>query len=325
MKNFSIIIFCTLLFFGLSSCQKNIDSFILDPIQNAPDTLWYNNLPSNAAVISLKNDLRIANVTDSFSYSNTGFIISIGNIYLGIPPNGLIKNNSLFSSGIVNRETLLTQKKGDFIAMDLSTTSNGRLLKVGGAFFIGLKNNNDNLLVAPGNKLTVKFNSTLPLAGNKIFNVFKDSTNSFSWQQNNDTVYNKSFTTNTGYEIQTNKLNYVLTAQYFDTTGLTQTTVSLKLPSNYTNINTSVYLSFNNMDFVTRLAANVGLKTFVSPSLPVNKAATIVVISKQAGDYYLGTQQITTGASAVGTINQQLNITPVKKSLVFIKSYLNDL
>ncbi len=325
MRIFTIIFVLATTLVGLSSCQKNIDTFIPDPTPSTLDTVWQNNLPASASITSLKNELRIAATTDSFSYANTGIVFSSGNISLGIPANGLAKNNGLVPSGIVNRETLLTHKKGDFIAMDMPTTSQGRLLITGGAFFIGLKNNGDELLVSQGNKLTVKFNSNLPVAGNKIFNASIDSANGFTWLQNNDTVYNRSGITNTGYEIQTNKLKYVQTAYYFDTTGIAQTFVSLKLPSNYTNTNTAAYISFNNMECVAALNANVNTRTFVSTALPVNKVATIVVISKQAGDYYFGTQQITTTGSTVGSINQTVLFSPTKKSLQFIKAYLSNL
>lgn len=325
MRIFTIIFLFTTSLFGLYGCQKNLDAFIPDATQNAFDTTWQSSLPANASITSLKNDLKITPASDSFSYSNTGIIFSSGNISLGIPANGLVKNNGLVPSGIVNRETLLTDKKGDFIAMDMPTTSNGRLLITGGAFFIGLKNNNDDLFVSPGNKLSVKFNAASPVPGNKIFNPALDSANGFTWVQNSDTAFNKSAITNTGYEIQTNKLKYVQTAYYFDTAGIAQTYVSLKLPSNYTNTNTAAYIAFNDMECVAALKANVASRTFISSSLPVNRIATIVVISKQAGDYYLGTQQITTTGSSTGGINQTVLFSPVKKSLAFIKTYLSNL
>ncbi len=325
MRIFTIIFLCTVSLLGHYSCQKNIDSFTPDPTQNALDTVWQNKLPASASITSLKNELRTAATADSFSYANTGIIFSSGNISLGIPANGLVKNNGIVPFGIVNRETLLTHKKGDFIAMDMPTTSNGRLLITGGAFFIGLKNNGEELLVSQGNKLTVKFNASLPVAGNKIFNASIDSVNGFTWVQNNDTAYNKSGITNTGYEIQTNKLKYVQTAYYFDTTGIAQTFVSLKLPSNYTNTNTAAYISFNNMECVTALNANVNARTFVSSALPVNRAATVVVVSKQGGDYYFGTQQIITTGSSSGSINQTVLFSPTKKTLEFIKTYLSNL
>ena len=324
MKTFSTIIFCTFLLIVFSSCQKNIDSFIPDNLQGNADTVWRNNLSLGASVLSLKNDIKIARFLDSFSLNNIGIVFSLGNLSLMVPPNSLIKNNGLIPNGLVQRETLLLIKKGDYIFMDMPTTSNDRLLVSGGAFFLNLKNNGDNLSVVQGNKLTVKFNAINPFPYNRIFNASPDSSNGFNWVLNNDTAYNKSAATINGYEIQTNKTQHVQTAHFMDTLGIAQTTLSVKLPSNYTNNNTACYLAFNNIECVARLKPNVDLRSFISPLLPVNKPVTIVAISKQAGDYYLGTLQTTTSINA-SSPSASIYIIPVKRSLEYIKTFLNSL
>ena len=324
MKTFLNIIFCTITLMIFSGCQKNIDSFIPESFQGSADTVWQTNISSNASLVSLKNDLRAAKMTDSFSYSNTGTVFSPGIISLTIPVNSLVKNNGIVTSGIVQRETILSIKKGDYIAMGMPTTSNDRLLISGGGFFITLKNNGDNLSVAQGKKITVKFDATNPFQNNRIFNASPDSTNGFNWILNSDTSLNKSGITNTGYEIQTNRLQHVQTARYMDTAGVAQTTLSVKLPSNYTNNNTICYAAFNTIECVAGLKANVGLRAFVSPLLPLNRPVTVVVISKQAGDYYLGTIQANTTVGASNP-SSTIFITPTKKSLEFIKTYLDTL
>ena len=103
------------------------------------------------------------------------------------------------------------------------------------------------------------------------------------------------------------------TAHYMDTVGIAQTTLSVKLPSNYTNNNTICYAAFNTVECVAGFKTNVDLRTFISPLLPVNKAITVVVISKQAGDYYLGTFQTTTTIGA-GSPTSTIFITPIKNT-----------
>ncbi|HRI23977.1 MAG TPA: hypothetical protein PLZ45_04850, partial [Ferruginibacter sp.] len=66
-------------------------------------------------------------------------------------------------------------------------------------------------------------------------------------------------------------------------------------------------------------------KKFKSPTLPVGKAITVVVISKQAGDYYLGYESAVTITPTSGTINQVVPVRPVKKSLPEIVAYLSTL
>ena len=327
MRTFYFLSFCFSVQLLFCSCQKNIDQFVPDLIQPSADTVWQSNVAADAAVNALKSELKIPRVTDSFSYSNTGVVFTSGNISLGVPANGLVKTNGTVPVGNIKRESLLVQKKGDFITMNMPTTINGRLLVTGGAFFMGLKNNNDDLAVSQGSKLTVKFNTSDPAQNNNIYNAIIDSASGafIRWELNNDTAFNKSLVAANGYEIQTSKLNYVQTAHLLDTAGVVQTTLSVKLPANYTNSNTIVFLSFNTIETVAALVPSIVSKNFVSSTLPINKAVTIVVISKQGADYYLGTTQTITSVSAAGTAAQVQNIVPIKKSLENIKIYLNSL
>lgn len=327
MRKFYPILFTAFVLLGLSACQKNIDLFVADSTPAFADTVWQNNVAPNAAIVGLSNDLKVQKLTDSFTYSNAGIVFSSGNMSLTIPANGLTKNNGTVPSGIVKRESLLIQKKGDLIAMGMPTTINGKLLVTGGTFFLGLKNNNDNIFVSQGNKLTIRFSNNAPAQNNHIYNAVIDSATGIflRWEQNNDTAFNKSFATATGYEIQTNKLQFVQTAHLLDTVGIAQTTIALKLPANYTNTNSIAYVAFNNIESVGGFTANVATRKFVSSPLPVNRPVTIVVISKQGSDYYLGSlQTITTAFTTTGTM-QEINVVPVKRSLQQIKTYLDSL
>ena len=324
MKTFINIISCTIMLMVFSSCQKNVDAFIPDNFQIIADTVWQINVPSNAPVFSLKSDLRMARVTDSFSYSNPNFSFSTGAISLTIPPYSLVKSNGIVTSGLVQRESLLTVKKGDFITNGISTTSNDKLLVSGGVFYLNLKNSSENLSIAQGNKITVKFNASNLYAYNRIFNASPDSANGFNWFVNTDTAFNKSGVTATGYELQTNKTQHVQTAHFMELAGIAQTVLMVKLPINYTNTNTTSYVSFNDETCVAGLKANVALRTFISPILPVNRLVTVVVISKQAGDYYLGSLQTTTTING-SSPSAAVFVMPVKRSLDYIKNFLSTL
>ena len=308
----------------ISSCQKNIDAFIPDNFQISADTMWQSNVSPSASVFSLKRDLRVARAMDSFSYSNANFVFSSGNISLTIPTNSLVKNSGILTTGLIQRESLLAVKKGDYIANDMPTTSNDRLLVSGGAFYLNLKNNGDNLSIAQGSRITVKFSASNPFQYNRIFNASLDSVNGFNWIPNTDTAFNKSSITTTGYEIETNRTQHIQTAHFMEVAGIAQTVLTIKLPSNYTNMNTATYISFSNETCVAGLKANVSLRAFVSPLLPVNRSVTVVVISKQVGDYYFGTQQIITSSNG-SNLSGTIFITPVKRSLDYIKTFLNSL
>ncbi len=325
MKKFiPLLIFICLLILG--GCQKKINEFVPDSNSlNAPDTIWQNTITSAMPVVSLKNDLRKQTVLDSFTYNNTGIVFNSGNLSLSISPNTIVTSTGTTPGGTINRESILLQKKGDYISQSMPTVSAGRLLISGGEFFLGLKNNNSEVTVNPGDSVTVKYGSTNIFTNTKVFNATGDIVNGFDWAPNTELSHNRVNVSLSGYELIINRLQWVQPAFVFDTTGIPETVFSLKLPSNYTNANTMAYISFNDMQCVADMRGSTGTKTFISGPLPIGRPVTIVVISKQAGDYYLGLEQTTTALPSSGSGTQQTVITPIKTPLAGIKSYLANL
>jgi hypothetical protein len=69
--------------------------------------------------------------------------------------------------------------------------------------------------------------------------------------------------------------------------------------------------------------ADVPERRFVSGKVPNGKAAIVLAISKQGNDYFLGKETITIGGTTTpSTINQRVQLSPVKTSLADIKSFL---
>lgn len=326
MNKFFTIAGAMVLFVLLTGCQKKIDEFIPDSNSlNAPDTVWQAVVPSGSAVVALRNDLKQLSAYDSFAYNNTGIVFNSGNYSLTVPPNALSSSGGIVTGGTVVRESQLLQKKGDYIMQSMPTVSGGRLLISGGEFFLGLKNGINELHVSTGDSLTIKFNSTNIFPATQVYNLTGDITTGYEWALNTEPAFNKVNISSAGYEVIVNRLQWVQPAYIFDTTGIPETVFSLKLPSNYTNVNTEAYISFNGMQCVANMNGNVGNRSFVSGPLPVGQPVTIVVISKQAGDYYLGIVQTTTALPSSGTGTQEAVITPVKTSLAGIRSYLANL
>ena len=101
--------------------------------------------------------------------------------------------------------------------------------------------------------------------------------------------------------------------------------IQTELPAHFTNANTSVYLVFNEMRTVVGMYGEPTVKKFISGKVPVGKPITIVVISKQGNDYYLGKQISNSGLNVTGNSNQSVPITPIKTGLADIKAYLGTL
>ena len=312
----------------LSACKKNTDVFVPDPGQiNAPDTTWYNTINTSMPVIALQNNLALEPLKDSFEISTTTPTTVIINATAGVqctfPTLAFVNSAGLPVTGKIIAEILLIKKKGDMVLMNKPTTSNGRMLVTGGELFIRLKKDGQDVQLAPGAKIYLKYPDAPIVTNMKLF--FGDETvpERFIWLPNNDTANNIVVPGVQFYEIATNHLRWINVDYFYDTTGINRNTVSTQLLSNYTNANTSVFLVFKEIRSVLRLNADVPERRFLSGKVPSGKTATIVVISKQGSDFYLGKESITTGNNlTAGTINQRIPVTPVKTSIADIKAYL---
>jgi hypothetical protein len=70
---------------------------------------------------------------------------------------------------------------------------------------------------------------------------------------------------------------------------------------------------------------DLNTRKFISVKLPVGKQITVVVISKQGNDYFLGYKSATTALSTTGPVNQLVHVVPIKRSLPEILAYLSSL
>jgi hypothetical protein len=303
--------------FLFNACQKNIDDFVPDPRTNAPDTTWYNIITSTMPVTALQDTLKIKPATDSIEVNNTVADRNIGGLRLIFTPNCCTNSAGQAIAGKVNVEALLIKNKGDMVLMNKPTSSNGQLLVSGGEIFISLNQNGQPLQLAPNARAYIRYTDAAPNPQMKLF--YGDETNpqQFNWIPSSDSIR----AGNQFYEIVSSKLRWINCDYFYDTTGTIRSTVSAYLPFNYTNANTETFLVFKNIRSVLGMYGDVAEKRFISAKVPNNLAATVVAISKQGNDYFLGKEQITTGVN-VTTGNQKVSLTPVKTSLADIKAFL---
>jgi len=316
---------------ALTGCQKDLDLYVPEP-SNPVDT-WYTTVTNAMPVGELKTNLLLPVYKDSFDLDNT--TVSIGTssgLQVGFDPGAIATSSNVPVTGKIYIETHLLKKKGDMIRMGTPTTSNGRLLVSGGELYIRLKQNGNDLQILQQSQQTngahysISYSDPQPSALMKLFNG--DATNPvvFNWLPDLDTSNRINAQSGAlAYMITTNQLNWINCDQFYDTTGIPRTIVSAALPANFTNANSIAFTVFNDMNSVVGMYGNATSRKFSSGKIPADKQITVVVISKQGNDYYLGHQQALTVGSS-GTIgSQDITVTPVISSLDAIKAYLDTL
>lgn len=310
-----------------SSCQKSSDIFVPDPGQvNGPDTIWQPTVTSTMPVTDLRNSLLFSPYVDSIEVNaNIATVNTSFGVQVNFPPNCCVNAAGQVITGKVQVEIMVLKKKGDMIRMNRPTTSYDSLLVTAGELFVRLKKDGVPVQLAPNAKINIRYTDLPTSTAMKLFFGDESNPQAFTWLPNTDLQNNLVSAGTQAYEIYTNHLRWINVAYGYTTAGTATVQVVADLAPYFTNANTIAFTVFKDFRSVAAMHGDAVTKKFKSPTLPVGKAITVVVISKQAGDYYLGYESAVTITPTSGTINQVVPVRPVKKSLPEIVAYLSTL
>lgn len=310
------------------SCQKDVDVFVPDPGQpTGPDTTWVTTVTETLSVSLLKKEIRLSPATDSFEINNsTSTLLWPSGLQCDFPVNSLTDASNAPLAGKIRVEALLLKTRGDMIRMNKLTVSDGKLLVSGGAVNIKIMNADTLVDISKGDGIYISSPVQNGLTVNKLFFGEETIPGVFNWvKYSNDLMGYLVASTNLEYKMKCRRTGWISPATIFESAAAT-TTVSAKLPPHFTNANTSVYLVFRDMLSVIELHPNLDYRKFISNiPVPVGVPVTMVVISKQGNDYYLGHNDATSSAPSTGSSSQQMASNPVKVSIEKLKQYISGL
>lgn len=320
-------LFVVLLTMTLFSCQKNLDFLAVDDNAfNAPDTLWYSSVSSTMPVTQLKNELRYHYNRDNFTLQGgvvNHFNMS-GGLVADIPGGALLDSSGQPYLGALQSESILLTNKGDLISMGALNISNNHQLVQGGTYLLNFYTDSGQpLTVAPNNFISLSFNSSLPFSSD--MKIFKGQTNpqgDINWLLTSPSNMATHFGGN--YHINVNGLSWTSCSYFLDIPLQQQTKISLTLPSNYTNANTMAFISFDQLASVLPLSPEISQRKFRSIEIGRSQPATIVVLSKQGGHYFLGHASIVTQDAGQSGF-QEISLTPTITTLDDMKNYISTL
>ncbi len=311
----------------LNACQKNTDIFVPDPGQlNGPDTGWYSSITAAMPVSVLKNNLLQAPYQDSIIVNaNYASIVTPFGIQVNFPPNSCATALGQTITGKVQVELMVVKKKGDMVRLNKPSTYNDSLLLTAGEIFITLKKDGQPVQLAPGIKINIHYVDLPTNAQMKFFIGDETNTERFGWLPNPDLSNNIIVAGPSAYEIYTNRLRWISVAYLYDPNTTPRVNVAADLVAYFTNANTVAFTVFKDIRSVAAMHGDLNTRKFISGKLPVGKQITVVVISKQGNDYYLGYESAITQTPGSNSLIQHVRIVPIKKSLPDILSYLSSL
>lgn len=306
------------------SCKKDTDIFIPDTTSLGLDTNWIAAVTDLSPVSDMKRLLRRENVLDSVDATAGGTFQTSEGLTVIVLPGSLQLSNGSLATGKIHIETILVKHRGDMVRLDKPTTSFGRVLISGGEIFVRIRKENQELQLAPGKGIYIKYTDPAPTRLMKLFYGDESNPERFNWipaanvsgNGGVDTMSNPS-----GYELFSTQLRWLNCDYFLDTSGA-RVNVTASLPADYTNANTSVYLVFKEIKSVAGMYGDMTTKRFLSPKVPTGKTAVLVSITKKGtNSYYMGHESFVIGQTSLNGV-QTVPLKPQPTSLSDIKAYL---
>ena len=326
IKVFILILFAGGLF--LNACQKDIDIFVPDAGQlNGPDTSWQNTVTATMPVSILKNNLLLVPYHDSITVNaTTASVVTPFGMQVNFPPNCCVTAAGQQVTGKVLVEIMIIKKKGDMIRLNKPSSYNDSMLVTAGQVFIQLKKDGQILQLAPGVRINIRY-SDLPVNPQMRFFI-GDETNTqhFNWLPTPTPSLDTIIMGTQNYELYTKRQRWISIATLFDANISTpRINISADIAPYFTNANTVAFTVFKDLRSVVAMPGNLNTRKFTSGKLPVGKQVTVVVISRQGDDYYLGYESAVTQTPGSNSLTQLVRVVPIKKSLPHILAYLSSL
>ena len=311
----------------LSACQKDVDVFVPDAGQlNGPDTTWQNTITATMPVSVLKNSLITEPYLDTINVNaNIATVVTPFGMQVNFPANCCTTRAGQPVTGRVDVEIQVVKKKGDMIRLDKPSTYNDSMLVTAGQIFIRLKKAGQSLLLAPGVRYNINYIDLPTNPQAKFFMGDESNTQAFNWLPTPEINLDTIIITPQSYQIYTKRLRWISIAQKFDLNTAAKVSVAVDMANYFTNANSIAFTVFKDLRSVVAMRPELGTRKFITGKLPVGKAITVVVISKQGDDYYLGYESAVTQNPSSNPTIQQVHVVPIKKSLAEIISYLNTL
>jgi hypothetical protein len=326
------------------ACKQDLEQFIVqrrEILDTLADKRW-NALPPalNDATIAvnqlfdslaLKPEIKTIDLTTGGTYSfSNGLTVRLGG-------SACTGSGGQIATGTGQLEVLILKTKGQMVQNRMETMSDGRLLESGGELFIRILQNNQALNLVNNQSITINYTiSSIPNGTMSFFNGVEKSNGQVNWVLNRDSMRNTNivsgrrdsvFNTNFVYQLTTNRLRWI-NCDYFRSDSFNLVKYCVQLPDSFTNVNTSVFTVFRNLNAMLVLQGDSTIRQFCVPNgykgVPTGSAVTQISISRLGKDsndfrYYLGTSDVNVTSNAVYPMS------PVRKTLAEIKTFLNTL
>jgi hypothetical protein len=347
MKNFVFYIFASMLVLVAASCRKDTTVFIpTDTITIIEsDTTWDNDLLSKSnlstnllpilSIEKLVSQLSAEPKFDTCNAERGGTITVPDNVTVTIPASACVNAQNRACTGKLDVEILILRKKGDFIAYNLPTSSGSKQLISGGVVSVRVRQNGQEVKLGIGKTIKVRYLMPEPDAQMQLFEGRIDGRFNFDWVQL-PTVGQVSArpsvaiwadsTQRRGYDMVLDRFGLINCGKFGGDSTSFNNKFTVMLPESFTNLNTSVYVAFKEMNSVLSLTGDPRTKTFVTigRGLPVGRVVTVVAMGFVKEKFYFAKQEVTI-QNSIGSTGQSIRLIPTAIEKEDLKETLKNL
>lgn len=307
-----------------TACEKDVDIFT--PREVVADN-------ENYRINAFFDAVRPDQPTYAINAQTGGIIETPLKTTLTISPNTFDLPANLSDQDQLEIKLVEVFSKGEMIARNISSTSDGILVNVAGIFKISAFFNGQVLKQRENEFIDVRFPAEE--ATNPMIDLFygeKDFHQGVAWQEaglspNGDSWIHvqEYYDSLSGYfaphyYINTNRLGWFSFGSKVLNDDDRLTKVDLQLPEGFDKRNTAAYVVFQNINGIMAMDWEEEKALFSAPMVPVNKEVEIVVIAIDEFDTYQFVQHSVTVSGEM-----TVELLPEASSLEVIREYLNGL
>lgn len=347
MKNFGFYIFALIFVLAVASCRQDTVEFIpIDTITIVEsDTTWDDDLLSKSnlsttflptlSIEKLVSQLSAEPKFDTCNAERGGTITVPDNVTVTIPASACVNAQNRACTGKLDVEILVLRKKGDFIAYNLPTSSGNRQLISGGVVSVRVRQNGKEVKLANGKTIKVRYLMTEPDTQMQLFEGKIDGRFNFDWvaiptvgQSGTrlsvlpwaDSLQRR------GYDMVLDRFGLINCDKFSGDSTNFNNKFMVSLPETFTNLNTSVYVAFKEMNSVLSLVGNSKARAFIPSGrgLPVGRVVTVVVMGFVKEKFYFSKQEVTI-QNSLGATGQTVRLTPTVIEKEALKETLKSL
>jgi len=337
----------------VNACQKDKNEFIptgshIDTLSlsfaKPTDTMFVEESkldpinPSNLLSVEKLHGILAANIktpfSDSFTAEKGKKITFPDSTTVEIPANICTKspdgNGSAACKGNLKIEVLVLRTKGELVAYNLPTFSEGNLLQSGGIVKLRITQNGLDVFVQNGQFIKVTYKMPSIISNMRYYDGGFDMNTrlNFDWHlvdDNNNRYPRLSAVDSTTYQLLIDRFNFVNCDKLYGTNVSLSKNLIVALPDSFSNQNTSVFIVFSDILSVVRLVGDPRVKSFVIPQnykgLPTGKSGKLVTMSllssKGAPDrFYFSVTPISIGDIIVKPIPSSITPDGIKQKLL---------